>query len=146
VKLVARPVTLRQAIQFVRDHHRHAKAPQGGKFAIAAMNGNDLVGVAIVGRPVSRHFDNGTTAEITRLCSDGSRNVCSFLYRRAFQAASAMGYTRVITYTMEAESGASLRAAGADCLGKAGGGSWDKPGRRRLDAPEPAQRVLWELS
>jgi hypothetical protein len=58
------PITLKQANEFVIEHHRHHKAVQGCKFCIGAVDGNgDLRGVAIVGRPVSRYLDNGLTAE-----------------------------------------------------------------------------------
>lgn len=76
------------------------------------------MGVAIVGRPVSRHLDDGWTLEVNRLCTDGSRNACSALYAAAWRAARAMGYKRLVTYILESENGASLRAAGWKCVGR----------------------------
>ena len=85
--------------------------------------------MVIVGRPVSRYLDDGWTLEVNRLCTDGSRNACSMLYSAAWRAARAMGYKRLITYILESESGASLRAAGWKCIGQAGGLRWT--GRRK---------------
>ena len=54
------PVSLSQANEFVKAHHRHHKAVAGHKFSIGCSFGNQLVGVAIVGRPVSRYLDDGS--------------------------------------------------------------------------------------
>jgi hypothetical protein len=86
--------------------------PQGALFALGVEKGGELVGVAIVGRPVGRGLQDGRTVEITRVATDGTRNACSFLYGRCRRAAAALGYRRVITYTRQDESGASPRAAG----------------------------------
>jgi hypothetical protein len=107
------PVGLSEAHEFVRSYHRHNKPAQGGKFAIGASDGAQLVGVIVVGRPVGRHSDDGQTAEVTRCCViEGARNACSMLYSAAWRACRAMGYRRLITYTLQTESGASLRGAG----------------------------------
>jgi len=106
------PVTFRRACAFVDERHRHHKKPIGCKFQIGLENGVGLVGVAIVGRPISRVFDDGFCAEITRTCTDGTFNANSMLYGACRRAAQAMGYTRVITYNEDGESGASLKAAG----------------------------------
>lgn len=112
MSLAVAPVTFRAACAFVAEHHRHNKPPRGHKFSIAVMDGEQMVGVVMVGRPVARHFDDGATAEVNRSCTDGARNANSMLYGAAWRAAKAMGYTRCITYTQHDESGASLRAAG----------------------------------
>lgn len=107
------PVTFRQACAIVQSLHRHHKPPRGHKFSIGVQNGDGLLcGVAMVGRPVARAFDNGTTAEVIRTCTDGTRNANSMLYGAARKAAFAMGYRRILTYIEEGETGASLRAAG----------------------------------
>jgi hypothetical protein len=106
------PVTFRQACAFVADLHRHHAAPRGHKFSIGLECGGQLVGVAMVGRPVARALDDGRTAEVNRTCTDGTPNANSMLYGAAWRAAKAMGYRRMVTYTQEGESGASLRAAG----------------------------------
>ena len=115
-----RPISLRDANEYVRQHHRHHKPVAGHKFSIGCEADGELVGVIIAGRPVSRYLDDGFTLEVTRLCTNGAKNACSFLYGAAARAAAAMGYKRIITYTLESENGASLRASGWICQGKAG--------------------------
>ncbi len=123
------PITLKEANAFVAEHHRHHGPVTGHKFSIGLSDGEKIVGVAITGRPVSRYLDDGWTLEVNRLCTDGTRNASSKLYAAAWRAARAMGYKRLITYILESESGASLRAAGWKCIGQAGGLQWT--GRRR---------------
>jgi hypothetical protein len=105
------PVTFRQASDFVKLHHRHNKPPVGHKFSVGVFT-DQLVGVAMAGRPVARHFDDGTTLEVNRTCTDQTPNANSMLYGAIWRAAKALGYTRCITYTQLDETGASLRAAG----------------------------------
>ena len=140
------PCTLRQAKGYVAEHHRHHRAPQGGLFALAALAGDRLCGVVIVGRPVARGLDDGRTVEVTRPCTDGTRNACSALYGRARRAAMALGYTKVLTYTLEEECGSSLRAAGWTAVATTRGGSWDTPSRRRLDNHPLQRKVRWETA
>jgi hypothetical protein len=140
----AKPISFREACAWIAEHHRHHKPPQGMKFAIAAEKNGERVGVVIVGRPVSRMLDDGETAEVTRLCSNGARNVCSFLYSAARRAALAMGFTRVITYILESETGQSLKAAGWKFVRMAGGGSWSRPSRGREDKAPLEGKQLWE--
>ena len=130
------PVNLAEANEFVANFHRHNKPVQGAKFAIGASDGERLVGVAIVGRPVARKLDDGYTAEVTRCCvvDDAPKGAPSFLYSRAWKAWSAMGGARLITYTLESESGASLRGAGWRVVGQSpawqeGKGWTTRPGR-----------------
>ena len=122
--LELQPVTLAEANAFVAKHHRHHKPVTGHKFSIGCIADGRLVGVAIVGRPVSRYLDNGLTLEVNRLCTDGTKNACSMLYAAAWRAARAMGYHKIITYTLDTENGASLRAAGWNFTGLAGGKRW----------------------
>lgn len=132
--LFLRPVTLREANAFVAQHHRHHAPVTGCRFAIGASDGEKLVGVTIAGRPVSRYLDDGYTLEVTRLCTDGTKNACSILYAAVWRAARAMGYRKAVTYILESESGVSLRAAGWQCRGRAGGLQWT--GKRK---PAPNQ-------
>jgi len=106
------PVTFREAAAFVAALHRHNKPPRGHKFSIGLENDGVLVGVAMCGRPIARHEDDGRTIEVNRTCTDGTANANSMLYGAAWRAARAMGYRRILTYTQADESGASLRAAG----------------------------------
>jgi hypothetical protein len=137
------PITLEEANEFVRQHHRHHKTVPGHKFSIGVADGDKVVGVAIVGRPVARSLDDGWTLEVNRCCTDGAKNACSILYAASWRAAKAMGYKRLITYTLPAEGGASLRAAGWKLIGKAGGGNWNCQSRPRVDTPEQLRQVKW---
>lgn len=118
------PCTYKTACDFVNQHHRHHIASQGCKFCLGLMNDDKLCGVAICGRPVSRHLDNGFTLEINRLCTDGTRNACSKLYGACCRVAKEMGYEKVITYILESENGASLKSSNFICEGQAGGTHW----------------------
>lgn len=138
------PITLAEANAFVADHHRHHQPVVGHKFSIGAVLNDAIVGVVIVGRPVSRRRDNGLTLEVTRLCTDGSRNACSFLYGAAAKAAFALGYERIGTYILASESGASLRAAGWRLIGETAGKSWNVPSRPRVDTHPLEPRFLFE--
>src|SRR5690606_32392395 len=144
--VIAVPVTLREANAFVKRMHRHHAPVRGMKFAIGAAVGEDIVGVVLVGRPVSRRLDDGWTAEVNRCCTNGTRNACSFLYRAAWRAARAMGYRRLVTYTLPEEGGASLRAAGWRLIGEAGGGSWHREGRPRVDLHPTQTKLRWEFA
>ena len=105
-------MTIEEANEFVRLNHRHNKPVVGAKFCIGVQVMDTIVGVAIVGRPVAPKLDDGFTCEITRVCTDGTRNAASMLYGACRKAARAMGYDRIFTYTLPEEGGASLRAAG----------------------------------
>lgn len=140
------PITLKEARQYVADHHRHHRPPQGGLFAVAVSDGAAIRGVAIIGRPVARRLQDDFTAEVTRLCTDGARNACSMLYGAAWRAARALGYRRLITYTLPEEGGSSLRAAGWRCIGEAGGGSWSVPSRPRVDTHPLQVKLRWEAA
>lgn len=139
------PIDLREARAFVELHHRHHQPPQGGKFAIAVGVEGLVVGVAIVGRVIARRAEDGWTAEVTRVCTDGTPNACSKLYGAAWRACRAMGYRRCITYTLPAEGGASLRGAGWHLVGEAGGGSWSRRDRPRVDTHPRQRKLLWEV-
>lgn len=114
MRLTITPVTLSEARDFVAQHHRHNKPPVGWKFGAAISIGANRVGVVTAGRPVSRETQKREprTLEVSRTCTDGSRNANSMLYGAIWRAAKALGYTRCITYTQADEDGASLRAAG----------------------------------
>lgn len=140
------PLGWREAVAFVNGTHRHHKSPQGWRFGIGAVKSGELVGVVMVGRPVSRMLDDGVTAEVIRLATDGTRNACSFLYGAARRAAFEMGYQRVITYILESESGGSLKASGWQFVRVAGGGSWSRPSRKREDSAPLERKQLWEAT
>lgn len=119
-----KPISYKVASEFINLHHRHHNAPQGMKWAIGCFNDSEMVGVATCGRPVSRMFDDGETCEITRVCTDGTKNACSMLYGASCRIAKEMGYSRIITYTLKSEDGASLKASNFVNDGEAGGTHW----------------------
>ena len=129
--LEIRPITLREANRYIAEHHRHNLPVTGHKFSIACYDNDRLCGVAVAGRPVARKLDDGLTIEINRVCTDGTHNACSILYGACSRCAKEMGYKHVVTYTMQSESGASLKAAGFSKFGGCGGLSWDTPSRPR---------------
>lgn len=146
------PMNLKAAARFVGRHHRHNRPPVGGLFAIGVRgDGSDEpCGVAIVGRPVARNSDDGHTCEVTRLCTTGGRNACSILYGAAARAAKALGYRRIITYTLASEPGTSLRAAGWVRDAEVAADTWNRPNRHRLqtdlfgqDRRPPGPKVRW---
>jgi len=141
------PVTLKLANAFVARHHRHHKPATGHKFSIGISDGSELRGVAICGRPVSRVLDDGWTLEVSRCCTDGVKNGCSMLYGAAWRAARALGYRRLVTYTLPSEGGKSLIASGWKCLGERGGGTWNRSARPRFSETFPQQKKwLWEAN
>ncbi len=140
------PVSFRQACDFINEHHRHHMAPQGMKFALGISDGQKLVGVLTAGRPVSRHRDDGFTLEVTRLCVKRAYiNSCSKLYAAARRIAREMGYRSLITYTLNEETGGSVRAAGFQFMGKSMGGSWSGISRKRVDKHPTGVKNLWVM-
>jgi hypothetical protein len=144
--LELQPITFAEAAAFIRLHHRHHLPSVGHKFSIAVNDGARVVGVVMVGRPVARHLANGWTLEVTRNCTDGTKNAASMLYGAAWRATRALGYRRLITYTLIEESGTSLRAAGWKTIGQTQGGSWDTPSRPRVDKAPTGQKTIWEMT
>lgn len=142
--LQLQPISFSEACEFVRQHHRHHIPPQGHKYSVAVADEEKVVGVIIVGRPVARHLDNGWTLEVTRCCTDGTKNAASKLYAAAWRAARAMGYRRIVTYTLAEEPGTTLRAAGWRSLYQTQGGSWNCEARPRIDKHPTGQKTLWE--
>lgn len=142
------PVTFTEASAFVAMWHRHHNPPVGHKFSIGVALGEQLVGVAMVGRPVARHLDDGLTLEVNRTATDGTPNANSMLYGAAWRAAKALGYSRLITYNQAGESGASLRAAGWRVVGeRRARAGWSVPSRPRDDrGVDRMPRTLWEAS
>lgn len=139
-KMDIRPVTFRQASDYINQHHRHHRATVGCKFCIGLYDGEKLIGCAVCGRPVSRYLDDGLTCEINRVCTDGTRNACSMLYGACCRTAKAMGYRQIITYTLESESGTSLKASNFLDDGIAGGEIWTGNRKRNNGVPQEKKR------
>lgn len=137
-------IELGEANAFVTEHHRHHRPVVGHLFSIGAALGDKIVGVVIVGRPVSRMRDDGQTVEVTRLCTDGTKNACSFLYGAAARAAFSLGYKKIGTYILASEPGTSLMGTGWKLIGQRGGGSWSVPSRPRVDKHPTQKKLLFE--
>jgi len=143
-RLTIVPIFQDEAFAFIQKHHRHHKKPVGSIYQIGAAFGSEIVGVAVVGRPVARAAQDGFTAEVTRLCSNGTPNVCSMLYGACWRIAREMGYRRLITYILAEEPGTSLHAAGWRLIGERGGGTWNTPSRPRIDKHPTQKKLLFE--
>lgn len=112
-ELRAKPIELKEANEYVAQLHRHHDPVHRDKFRIACIDSiGNMHGVIQAGRPVSRVLDDGVTLEVVRCCTDGTKNVCSFLYSRMARIAKEMGYKKIITYILETEDGTSLKASG----------------------------------
>lgn len=151
VKFDVIPLPLAEANAFVVEHHRHHGRVIGHKFCLGAVTqGADgavvIRGVAIVGRPVARRLDDGLTLEITRVATDGCKDACSALYGACRRAAFALGYKRLVTYTLASESGQSLVAAGYRMVGEVRGRSWSCASRPRVDKHPTQAKLRWEAA
>ncbi|MER7761536.1 XF1762 family protein [Streptomyces sp. NPDC097619] len=147
IRLHVVPVRQKDAKAFVAAWHRHHRPPVGAVFCLGAADDEGVLrAVAMVGRPVARSYDNGQTLEVTRTAADGTANANSLLYGAAWRAARALGYTRLITYTQDGESGASLRGAGWRVLAqRAPRPGWNCPSRPRTShGADHVARTLWE--
>ena len=144
------PLSLNKANIFVNQYHRHNKktSRNGGKFAIGAYDDDlGLIGVAIVGNPIARNMMDGFTAEVLRTCvrPDAPKNTNSFLYGACRRVWQTMGGLKIITYTLQTESGSSLRGAGWDPVAEVKPGKWSRVGRRRFEQPIYSEsKIRWE--
>lgn len=131
--LTIKPIDLKAVNAFVVKHHRHNGKVLVHRFSISCYDDDRLCGVAIVGNPLARMLDDGTTVEVRRVCTDGTYNACSILYGRCARIAKEMGWKRIITYLLQSENGASLRASGWRIDAEnVGGASWNVPSRPRV--------------
>ena len=142
-ELLAVLLELKQANQFVSELHRHHDPVHRDKFRIGCKLNGALVGVVQLARPVARGLDDGETIEVVRLCTDGTPNVCSFLYGRAARVAKDMGYKRIVTYILESETGASLRASGWKFDGMTEAKSWNCKSRPRATTAPTCAKQRW---
>ena len=145
-----KPISLADAKAFTDAYHRHNVGSKGHKFSIGLEKDGELIGTATVGRPIARMLDDGYTAEVTRVCIKPNvdhRNANSMLYGACVRAAKAMGYEKVITYTLVTESGSSLKASGfqEDGIIKGHPNGWDMPGRHRTKPSKypDGDKVRW---
>lgn len=143
-RLTIVPISFGEARAFVAATHRHRSMVVGHKFSVAVASSGVVVGVIIVGRPIARHLDDGWTLEALRVATASARNACSMLYGAAWRAARALGYRRLITYTLATESGVSLRAAGWRLVGKVSARSWHRVARPHVDRDPLQEKLKWE--
>lgn len=143
--LSIKPIHLDEAKEYIKQYHRHNIPPVGGKFAVSCYDGGRLCGVAMCGRPTARRSNNGVTLEIYRNCTDGTKNACSKLYGACTRIAKAMGYKRIITYTLQSENGASLRAANFIYEGEAGGVEWTGERKRNYYVSPDEMKNRWAI-
>lgn len=145
-RYVHRQVTLKEIKPFIDRFHRHHLSPQGCNFAFAVKLGDDIIGAITAGRPVCRHFNGTNTLEITRVCvRPGYKNLCSYLYSNMKKVAKDLGYSRLITYTLETEPGISLMAAGFSRAYRSPGGSWNCTSRPRRTAANEVPKNMWQI-
>lgn len=152
-KMHIRPSTLREAAAFVAQHHRHSAPPKGHRWSIKAVHHDLTVAVAVVGRPLARMLDEEGVAEVLRVCAapDAPKGVNSMLYAACWRAWREMGGTKMLTYTLQEESGASLRALKQQGWRRAAAvrphsKGWDRGDRPQVADPiYQAPKVRWEV-
>lgn len=148
--LTTKPITIKAANEFIKTFHRHHRPTirNTGRWALAALdNNNEMVGVVIAGNPISPNYMDGYTIELTRLCvrEKSPKGTCSFLLGKCCCIWRSMGGKKVITYTLESESGASLKGAGWTLAGTV------KPhnrwtNRSKVDGIERAHLQIYEVT
>lgn len=143
IGLAAMPLTRDKANAYIAEHHRHHKRVAGHRFIVGAELDGKLVGVAIAGRPNARMIDQYRHIEVTRLCSAGERNVCSFLYSRVSRIVRELGFSSCFTAILQSETGASLKAAGWVYVYTTSGGSWHRAPRPRVDKASTEPKKIW---
>ena len=143
--LSVRQINQKEAKAFIEKVHKHHSAPAGWKFGVAVGDLVSVIGLAWVGRPVSRKLDDSTVLEVNRLCllDNCVKNVPSMLYGKAARVARELGYKSIVTYTLESESGDSLKASGWTFEGVHGGGSWSCKSRPREDHAPTTKKRRW---
>ena len=140
----AMPITQKEANEFVERQHRHHPPAHADKFRVACVaDDGHLCGVAQAARPVARYLDDRMTIEVVRCCTDGTYDVCSFLYARLARIAREMGYHRIITYILESESGTSLKACGWHKEADVKGHSWNCKSRPRNTKAPTCDKQHW---
>lgn len=152
-KLELVPITLREANAFIEMHHRHHGKSVGCRFCIGAARDGEVIAVAIVSNPRARMLNDGHTAEVVRLCSVEGRQsnghasgACSFLYAACWRAARSIGYRKLVTYLLDSEDGKTLVAVGWTEIGSAGGGTWSRKDRPRVDTHPTQTKIRWEMA
>jgi hypothetical protein len=138
------PCTVKAAIRWVSEHHRHLRRElAGARFGVAlADQAGTWVGVALV-TSGPRVWESSGRCNIARVCTTGAKNACSRLYGAICRAAAALGYIEAWTYTLPEESGISLRASGFEDMGITSGGEHSRLNRIRRPAERPEPKRRW---
>ena len=137
---------LKDANAFITEHHRHHAPVKRDKWRFGVVDDNGkLIGVLNAGRPVARLLNDGKTIEILRCCSDGTPNLCSFMLGRARRIAKDLGYSKMISYILGTENGASYKAAGWHKEADTRGHSWNHSGRPRKTAAPVCDKQRWAV-
>lgn len=158
--LEIKPISRKEAQDFINTHHRHNSQQTGDIFRLSAWNNLDLIAVATVGRPTARanqkYRDDASllVMEVTRLCvredsllPDLHWNACSQLYTAAAKEAKKRKAERIITYILKEEFGTSLLACNWAPLyeTKKRQNGWHTPSRPRDPKATPnGIKVCWE--
>jgi len=137
------PLERKQVAEYVDKLHRHHDSVMRDRYRIGCEHEGLLVGVIQVGNPVARALCDGKTLEVVRLCTNGTTNVCSFLYGAAARIARELGYKKIITYILDTESGNSLRAAGWHKEADIRGHAWGCPSRPRQTTAPACNKQRW---
>jgi hypothetical protein len=137
------PLTVTEANAHVKKHHTHHDPVQGGLFAVGVEEDGRLVCVAIAGRPVARALVG--CLEVTRVASDGTtKNAASKALGAIMRAAAALGYKRLVSYTLATEAGTSYKACGWHQAAFVRGREWSCPSRKRKPSKQPVDKIRWE--
>jgi len=140
------PINREIAKKFINENHRHNSGPISDRFRIGLFEDGVLIGVGVAGNPIARKQMDGTTIEITRVCVLPDKpNACSQIYARMKRIAQLMGYKRIITYTLDNETGASLRAIGAIVDHKVAKGTWLNRQNRNYNEVSDMPKQMWLL-
>lgn len=142
--LVVRPIVRDDARAWVKRHHRHHPPFVSWLFGCAVFDGDRLCCVAAVERP-ARLLQDGVTCQVSRVASDRTPHAASKVIAAAARAALALGYRRVVSYTLTGEAGTCYRAAGWWPTAVTAGGEWSRPSRTRAAAAQPCPKVRWEF-
>lgn len=112
------PITRDEAIAFIVRYHRtHKKRLPGWRFGVGLARDGAIVGVAACSNPKARMLNDGWTLEVSRVCvlelprvraADGREHAAgavAMLYAACWRAARALGFRRLVTYTLPSEGG-----------------------------------------
>jgi hypothetical protein len=102
--------------------------------------------VAIVGRPNRMLQRDRFVCEVTRVASDGStEHAASKALSAATRGALALGFRRVVTYTLLGEAGTCCKAANWRPVEFVKGRQWSRASRPRKETAQPGDKIRWEF-